>query len=195
MFIKGDLFGQYIPLVSVLGQGRVRYIGLIQNGFLIGFVNNIHESTGTYRTILTLPFQDISTEILDYRCHGWNQKNADELSTPDKTEWKTNLNVPAYTSTARSNEHGLEKPLFKMVGESLEDGGSKPQFSSNMAYSGISYAVPVESFEENLPLEFPNMFRDFSDPSSSTLALETVVKVIVNSATDPDGFKIGVVSS
>lgn len=81
-----------------------------------------------------------------------------------------------------------------MVGESLEDGGSKPQFSSNMAYTEIRYNVPPEAFGDNLPLEFPTMFSDY-DPSTSTLAIETVVKVNVVSATDPSGFKVGVVSS
>ena len=81
-----------------------------------------------------------------------------------------------------------------MVGESLEDGGSKPQFSSNMAYTEIAYSVSLESFGGNLPLEFPAMFSDY-DSSLNTLAIETVVKVNVISATDPSGFKIGVVSS
>jgi hypothetical protein len=195
MLTNGDLFGHYVPLISILGEAEVRYIGLVQNGFMIGFVGDLGNYNGTCRTILALPFQDISAEILEYKCHGWNESNADKLSTPNKTEWKTNLNVPAYTSIMQSDEHGLKKPLFKMVGESLEDGGSKPQFSSNMAYSGLSFGVPFESFGENLPSEFPNMFRDFSDSSSSTLAIETVVKVTVNSATDPDGFKVGVVQS
>ena len=85
-----------------------------------------------------------------------------------------------------------------MVGESLEDGGSKPQFSSNMGYSVLTYVVP-RGFKENLELEFPDMFGDDEygpyDPTLETLAIETVVKINVISATDPDGFKIGVVSS
>lgn len=85
-----------------------------------------------------------------------------------------------------------------MVGESLEDGGSKPQFSSNMGYSVLTYDVP-KGFKENLELEFPDMFNDDEygpyEPMLMTLAIETVVKINVVSATDPDGFKIGVVSS
>lgn len=126
--------------------------------------------------------------------HGWNKSDADILSTPNKTEWKKNLNVPADALSHRTDEYGLRKPLFKMVGESLEDGGSKPQFSSNMAYTEIDYRVPLESFGDNLILEFPDMFNDYST-SDSTLAIETVVKVNVISATDPSGFKIGVVPS
>lgn len=184
----------YESLVSVLGQAEVRYIGLVQDGFMIGFIADVGFAGDTLRTSLKLPFQDISTEILQYKMHKWNKKTVDILSTPDKTEWKTSLNVPAYVTAHRTDEHGLRKPLFKMVGESLEDGGSKPQFSSNMAYTEIAYSVSLESFGDNLPFEFPGMFSDY-DPSSSTLAIETVVKVNVISATDPDGFKIGVVSS
>lgn len=187
----------YESLVSSSGQVKVRYIGLVPNGFMIGFIADIAKTDGTYRTELNLPFQDISTEILQYKMHGWHKKDADILSTPDKTEWKTNLGVPAHVSTYRTDEHDLRKPLFKMVGDSLEDGGSKPQFSSNMAYTVISYRVPYDSpegdFEENLQLEFPTMFDDIGP--GGTLAIETVVKVNVISATDPDGFKIGVVSS
>ena len=102
--------------------------------------------------------------------------------------------MPCDVSAYRTDEHDLRKPLFKIVGESLEDGGSKPQFSSNMAYTEIAYSVSLESFGGNLPLEFPAMFSDY-DSSLNTLAIETVVKVNVISATDPSGFKIGVVSS
>ena len=89
------------------------------------------------------------------------------------------------------------KPLFKMVGNSLEDNGSKPQFSSSIkygSYSAILYQVPYETFYENLPLEFPDMFSDY-DSSSSTLAIETIVKVGVISYPETDGFKVGVVQS
>lgn len=193
-----DIYNLYTPLVYINGVAEVRYIGLVPNGFMIGFVVDIYKNGGTFRTTLKLPFQDISTEILQYKMHGWNKKHVGILSTPVKTEWRTNLNVPAHVSVGRSDDYGLRKPLFKMVGESLEDGGSKPQFSSNMAYSEIDYVVPYDSsegdFKENLPLEFPGMFSDFNQ-SSSTLAIETVVKVNVISATDPDGFKVGVVSS
>lgn len=190
---QGEGYG-YEPLVSVSGQAEVKYIGLVPNGFMIGFIADVGFADGTLRTSLKLPFQDISTEILQYKMHKWNEKVYDIFRTPDKTEWKTSLNVPAYVSAYRTDEHGLRKPLFKMVSESLEDGGSKPQFSSNMAYTEIAYGVTLESFGENLPLEFPTMFSNY-DPSTSTLAIETVVKVNVISGTGPDGFKIGVVSS
>ena len=185
---------KYEPLVSVPGQANVKYFGLLPNGFMIGFIANVNLAGGTLKTNLKLPFQDISTEILQYRMYKWNEKDADILRAPEKTAWKASLNVPAHALAYRTDEHDLRKPLFKMVGESLEDGGSKPQFSSNMAYTEIVYSVNSESFGDNLPLEFPSMFSNYN-PSSSTLAIETVVKVDVVSATNPDGFKIGVVSS
>lgn len=185
-------------LVSIEGPAQVRYIGLAPNGFIIGFVTNIESFDSSLRTALKLPFQDISAEILQYKMHFWEVGDFYLLGTPDITESKTNLSVPASIETRRTDENSLlKKPLFKMVGESLEDGGSKPQFSSNMGYSVIAYEVPV-GFKENLKLEFPNMYENddyMYEPSLNTLAIEIVVKVNVVSATDPNGFKIGVVSS
>lgn len=192
--------GMYIPLISPKGRAEVRYIGLVPNGFMIGFVVDVYKAhVNTYRTVLPLPFQDLTVEILQYKLHGWDRENADILSTPDQTEWKTKLNVSAsavqmYGAPPAS---ASKKPLFKMVGNSLEDNGSKPQFSSSIkygSYSAILYQVPYETFYENLRSEFPTMFNDY-DPSSSTLAIETVVKVDIISYPETDGFKVGVVSS
>ena len=186
-------------LVSINGAASVRYIGSVQNSFTIGLVANIEYSDSSLRTDLKLPFQDISAEILQYKMHFWDISDVYLLSTPTLTKWKTNLNVSASINTRRTDENSLlKKPLFKMVGESLEDGGSKPQFSSNMGYSVLTYEVP-QGFKENLELEFPDMFNDDDygpyEPTLMTLAIETVIKINVISATDPDGFKVGIVSS
>ena len=127
--------GQYVPLISPFGRADVRYIGLVPNGFMIGFVVNVYkEGNGTYRTVLPLPFQDLTVEILQYKLHGWYRENTDILSTPDQTKWKTKLNVPAHVIQMYGTppSSASRKPLFKMVGNSLEDNGSKPQFSSNI---------------------------------------------------------------
>lgn len=196
--------GMYIPLILPKGPAKVRYIGSAPYGFFtIGFVVNVYQegSGSTHRTVLPLPFQDLSVEILQYKLHGWHSKTVDILSTPDATESKTKLNVSANVRQMYGHPPASapsRKPLFKMVGDSLEDGGSKPQFSSNIeysAYSAIEYRVPFETFYENLQSEFPDMFTEFPNDPSSTLAIETVVKVGAIYATDPDGFKIGVVSS
>lgn len=186
-------------LVSIKGAASVRYIESVPSSFTIGLVADIAYSDSTLRTDLKLPFQDISAEILQYKMHLWDMNGAYLLSTPYKTESRTSLNVSASIQTRRTDKNSLlKKPLFKMVGESLEDGGSKPQFSSNMGYSVLTYTVP-RGFKENLELEFPDMFNDDEyrpyEPTLMTLAIETVVKVNVISATGPDGFKIGVVSS
>lgn len=191
-----DIFGQIKPLVNISGSNttRVRYLGLVQNGFMIGFVTNVLKSDPeTERKIMTLPFQGISTKVLEYRCHGWPAYNVDILSTPNRTEVKTNLKYPTSVIARPSMYIADNKPLFKMEGEDLEDGGSGPQFSSNRAYFGISYSMVGDAFVDNLMIDFPTMFDDFG--AAGTLAIETVVKVNVISATDPDGFKIGVVSS
>lgn len=193
--------GIYLPLISPVGRAKVRYIGLVPDGFMIGFVCNVYQDvrTETCRTALPLPFQDLTVEILQYKLHGWHSKKDDILSTPDQTEWKTKLNVSAHAIQMYANPpaSASRKPLFKMVGNSLEDNGSKPQFSSSIkygSYSAILYQVPYETFYENLPLEFPDMFSDY-DSSSSTLAIETIVKVGVISYPETDGFKVGVVQS
>ena len=193
-----DVLGRDIPLVNIYGSNstRIRYLGLVQNGFMIGFVTNVYTcDPETEHKIVTLPFQDISTEVLEYRCHGWDINGEDILSGPNRTEVKTKLKYPTVVVAQPSRYIYDNKPLFKMEGGCLEDGGSGPQFSSNRAYFGILYNMVGDAFVENLQTDFPDMFRDFPDPSSSTLAIETVVKVNVVSATDPDGFKIGVVES
>ena len=193
--------GEHLPLILPVGPAKVRYIGLVPNGFMIGFVVNVYkERMNTYRTILPLPFQDLTIEILQYKLHGWYSENVDILSTPDQTKWKTKLNVPASAMQMYGDNSSApsRKPLFKMVGNSLEDNGSKPQFSSSIkygSYSAILYTVPYETFYENLQSEFSDMFVEFPNDPPSTLAIETVVKVNVVSATDPSGFKIGIVSS
>ena len=193
-----DIFGRPHPLINIFGSNttRVRYLGLVQNGFMIGFVTDVYNSDPeAEQKTITLPFQDISTKILEYRCHGWYAYNMDILSTPNRTEVKTNLKYPT-SVIARPSRYidSNNKPLFKMEGEDLEDGGSGPQFSSNRAYFGISYNMVGDAFVDNLRIDFPTMF-DYFGVGASTLAIETVVKVDVISATDPDGFKIGVVSS
>lgn len=192
-----NIFDGSNPLVNISGSDttRVRYLGLVQNGFMIGFVTDVYNSNPKVeRKIMTLPFQDISTKILEYRCHGWYGYNADILSTPSQTEEKTNLKYPPSVIARPSTYIADNKPLFKMEGEDLEDGGSGPQFSSNRTYFGISYDMGGDAFIDNLRIDFPTMF-DYFGPGASTLAIETVVEVDVISATNPDGFKIGVVSS
>lgn len=199
-----DIFGQNHPLVNIFGSDttHVRYLGLVTNGFMIGFITNVYDSDPEveYKTI-TLPFQDISTKILEYRCHGWWASSMDILSTPNRTEVKTNLKYPTTVMAIPSRYISDNKPisdnksLFKMEGDDLEDSGSGPQFSSNRAYYGITYNMDNMAGDAfNLKIDFPDMFKYFL-MGASTLAIETVVKVNVISATDPDGFKIGVVSS
>lgn len=186
-------FGRNKSLVPVEGSAKVRYIDSVTDSFTIGFVANIESSDTSLYTQLRLPFQDISAEILQYKMHLWNNGgDTDILSTPDQTESKTNLNVSASTSIMTSDEFPLRLQLFKMLGESLENDGYKPQFVSNRGYSILTYDVP-KGFKENLKLEFPNMYNDDEyEPALMTLAIETVVKVNVVSATDPNGFKVGV---
>lgn len=79
-----------------------------------------------------------------------------------------------------------------MTGYELEGGGSGQQFSSNGSYMGIEYNF-TKAYVDNLRNEFPNMWEKYGNKSSKTLAVETVVKVIVNSGNTDNGFKIGIV--
>lgn len=78
-----------------------------------------------------------------------------------------------------------------MTGYELESGGSGQQFSSNGSYVGIGYTFN-SSYVNNLNNEFPQMWSKYQNKSSSTLAVETVVKVKVYSGNTDYGFKIGI---
>lgn len=40
--------------------------------------------------------------------HKWNENLVNILGTPDQTEWKTNLDVPANASVWRTDEFGVK---------------------------------------------------------------------------------------
>ena len=197
---NGDIFARNIPLVNSIGSEyiKIRFIDMIQDGFRIGYVSDVfHVYEGSVKRLM-LPFQEISTTIDEFKCHGWNSKGVDILSTPARTEVKKSLShsmgIDTITMVANKWDHG-HKPLFKMKGDTLEEDGSGAQFSSKGTYSGIQFTINGDDVNVYLPSEFPDMWSAFSDKNSKTLALEVIVDVHVVSATDTDGFKIGVVSS
>lgn len=161
------------------------------NTFRIGFVSEIIGGPPSYKKVITLPLQNIDASIDEFRCHGWDEAYANILSSPNETEVKKMmLNRPmidVYQGTSPSGHSSL----FKMTGSELEDGGSGQQFSSNGSYIGIGYQF-ISDYVDNLRNEFPNMWQKYSDKSSKTLAVETVVKVKVYSGNTDYGFKIGI---
>lgn len=197
---NGDIFANNIPLVNSNGSGsmQIRFIDMIQDGFRIGYIDNVFNIGEYTNKRLMLPFQEISATIDEFKCHGWNSKGKDVLSTPDRTEVKKSIShsMGINTQTMAANEFNSgRKPLFKMKGDTLEGNGSGAQFSSKGTYSGILFQINGDNLMVYLPDEFPDMWSAFSDQKSKTLAFEVIVDVHVVSATDPSGFKIGVVSS
>lgn len=185
------LIGEYTIPSSRTPYTKFRLIDVSSDGsntFRIGFVSEIIGGPPTYKHIISLPFQNIEVSIDEFRCHGWDEAYADTLSDPTETQVKKMmLNRPMvsiYQGTAPDG-HSF---LFKMAGDELEGG---QQFSSNGAYTGIDYQFG-KAYGENLHNEFPNMWEKYSDKSSKTLAVETVVKVKVYSGNTDYGFKIGI---
>lgn len=191
-----------IPLIGEYGDNMMsrtrwtnyRLIDVSSDGsntFRIGFVSEIIGGPPTYMVIITLPFQNISVSIDEYRCHGWDEAYADTLSDPTETEVKKTLtNTPLVTADRGTSPNG-HSSLFKMTGYELEGGGSGQQFSSNGSFVGIQYQFGSK-YGNNLHNEFPQMWSKYADKSSKTLAVETVVKVKVYPGNTDYGFKIGI---
>ena len=197
---NGDIFSFNIPLVNSIGSEyvKIRFIDMIHDGFRIGYISNVFNTDEYTNKRLMLPFQEISAKIDEFKCHGWNSRGKDILSTPDRTEVKKSMSnsIGIYAQTMAANQWGSgHKPLFKMKGDTLEEGGSGTQFSSKGTYSGIQFSINGDDLKKYLPSEFPDMWSAFSDKTSKTLAFEVIVDVHVVSAIGSDGFKIGVVSS
>ena len=141
--------------------------------------------------MIAVPFQDIDVSIDEFRCHGWNEAYADTLSDPTETEVKKMMLNRPVVSVYLGDPPAGHSSLFKMTGDELDGGGSGQQFSSKGSYTGIDYQFN-SAYVNNLQNEFPNMWSKYQDKSSKTLAVETVVKVIVHSGNTDKGFKIGI---
>ena len=188
------LVGEYAPQSSSTKWTKFRLIDVSSDGsntFRVGFVSEIIGGPPTYRHIIAVPFQDIDVSIDEFRCHGWNEAYANILSNPTETEVKKMMLNRPYVSAYRGSSSDGHSSLFKMTGYELEGGGSEQQFSSNGTYMGIEYSF-TSDYGSNLHNEFPKMWEKYSDKSSKTLAVETVVKVKVYSGNTDYGFKIGI---
>lgn len=179
---SGDRWTNY-RLIDVSSDGS--------NTFRVGFVSEIIVGPPTYMVIITLPFQNISVSIDEYRCHGWDRPHAYTLSNPTETEVKKTLtNTPLVASEQGTSPNG-HSSLFKMTGYELEGGGSGQQFSSNGSFVDIRYEFNSR-YVNNLHNEFPQMWSKYQDELSQTLAVETVVKVKVYPGNTDYGFNVGI---
>ena len=192
--INIPLVGEYTIPQREATRTKYRLIDVSSDGsntFRIGFVSEIIGGPPYYRHVIAVPFQDIEVSIDEFRCHGWNEAYANILSNPTETEVKKMMLNRPYVSAYRGSSSDGHGSLFKMTDYELEGGGSEQQFSSNGTYMGIEYNFS-SAYVNNLKNEFPKMWEKYSDKSSKTLAVETVVKVKVYSGNTDYGFKIGI---
>lgn len=158
------------------------------NTFRIGFINKLRRGNGDSIMRIAMPFQSISAQVDEIRCHGWDTTNANLLSTPSKTEVRKSSNQihpMVYTNRFYSNGHSS---LFKMKSDKFEGDGSGKQFSSKGLYAGIEYTISNNIVAAGN--EFTEMFNSYYD---KTMALEVIVMVKVYSGNYSDGFLVGIV--
>lgn len=194
LFYKGgNLNTSLVGFVGTSSMNKAVNYRLISVGedspdtFRIGFIADVTSITSSGRVDMAIarPFQDLETEILEFKCHGWNKPGAAILSTPDRTtEKRAMINPPAVLPAPMALPAGHEY-LFKMKGSELEGNGSGTIFSS--ASSGYSIYYGYTNNEGDLKSEFDEIFRNYA-----TVALEVIVKVTVYSSNLMSGFRLGI---
>ena len=154
--------------------------------FRVSFVADVTgiSRSGYVMAALAVPFQDLETEIMLVKCHGWSTGGAPIMGTPDKTVEKSSasmINPPNILPSSMGMPDGHEY-LFKMEGSELEGG---KQFSS--WGSGYNIYFDYINSSGDIGTEFPEIFDHYA-----TVALEVIVKVKVYSGTYPFGFQVGI---
>lgn len=154
--------------------------------FRVGFVADV---TGISRSdyvmaTIAVPFQNLKTEIMLVKCHGWSTAGAAIMGTPDKTVEKSSasmINPPNVRRSSMGMPDGHEY-LFKMEGSELEGG---KQFSSWGSGNNIYFDYINSSGD--IGTEFPEIFDHYA-----TVALEVIVKVTVYHSNLTSGFQLGI---
>lgn len=154
--------------------------------FRFSFVADVTGITrsGYVMAALAIPFQDLETEIMLVKCHGWSTGGAAIMGTPDKTVEKSSasmINPPEVLPASMGMPDGHEY-LFKMEGSELEGG---KQFSS--LGSGYSIYFSYINSSGDIGTEFPEIFDHYA-----TVALEVIVKVKVYYSNLMSGFRLGI---
>lgn len=154
--------------------------------FRVSFVADVTgiPRSGYVMAALAVPFQDLETEIMLVKCHGWSTGGAAIMGTPDKTVEKSSasmINPPTVLPGPMGMPDGHEY-LFKMEGSELEGG---KQFSS--LGSGYSIYFDYINSSGDIGTEFPEIFDHYA-----TVALEVIVKVKVYYSNLMSGFRLGI---
>lgn len=158
--------------------------------FRIRFIVDVTQlNSGSSITMdLALPFQQLSTKIIGFKCHGYTRANASSRETPDKTVEKTSLTNPP-TVTRYQLITGSHKRLFKMESPKFEYNGSETQFSSETG-SYINYEYENSNGNLMSVPEFADIWANYK-----TVFFETIVMVKVDRVYNPEwGFRLGVVT-
>lgn len=177
-----------IPVIGSVGTSDNRTYRLIDvssdgsDTFRIGFIKKLSRAAGGVIMHTAMPFQVMTANKDEYRCHMWKTANANVLSTPDKTEvaksisGTTRASVSIYNPT--SSEH---RSLFKMMSDEFAGGG----FSSIEQYSGVDCEIIYGLMDA---------YDDFPDSNDyATIAIEVIIKIKVYSGYNSRGFKVGIV--
>lgn len=154
--------------------------------FRVSFVADVTGMTRADYVMATIavPFQNLETEIMLVKCHGWSTAGASIMGTPDKTVEKSSasmINPPNVRPSSIGMPDGHEY-LFKMEGSELEGG---KQFSS--WGSGYNIYFDYINSSDDIGSEFPEIFDHYA-----TVALEVIVKVTVYHYNLTSGFSLGI---
>lgn len=158
--------------------------------FRIRFIVDVTQlnSESSITMDLALPFQQLSTKIIGFKCHGYTRANASSREKPDKTVEKTSLTNPP-TVTRYPLITGSHKRLFKMESPKFEYNGSETQFSSETG-SYINYEYENSNGNLMSVPEFADIWANYK-----TVFFETIVMVKVDRVYLPEwGFRLGVVT-
>lgn len=208
VLFEGEVYSWDIPLVNSYNTAdlissplivQYRLIDVCSDGsntFRLGFLDNvIGDKNNIGDFYLTMPFQDVEATIDEYRCHRWDSFGVDMTTEPAETQVKKTIShqakIRAYEASVDDNSRYR---LFKMKSDELDD--SFPEmFFSNEVYSAIRYNRG-SGFPQQLTNDFPEMYQHFqTNPDRQTLAIETIVKVKVDSGNTARGFRIGVLDA
>ncbi len=189
----GNLNTSLVGFVSTSSMKKPVNYRLISVGtdgpdtFRIGFIADVTGITrsGYVMAAIAMPFQDIETEIVGIKCHGFSTSGAAIMGTLDKTVKKTLLENMPDVLPAPVRLPDKHKYLFKMESPEFEGNGSGEQFSS--AGSGYSIYFDYRNSGGDLKSEFSEIFNNYA-----TVALETIVKVKVHYVNLSIGFRLGI---
>lgn len=192
----GNLDVKLVNFESASDMKRMASCDLISVGtdgrdtFRIGFKVDVTQLNRESVIVMdiALPFQQLYTKIIGFKCHGYTRANAWPKEKPDKTVEKTSLTNPP-TVTRYPLMNGSHTRLFKMESPKFEYNGSETQFSSETG-SYIDYEYANSNGNLMSVPEFADIWANYK-----TVFFETIVMVKVDRVYNPEwGFRLGVVT-